>query len=159
IPRDTTQELSPTIYQGLQEADSDKAAVGHDKHPCLDRAQQAPGQTLFGGGTRGDHDINDGMGSYFSQIDAMHLRKRALSLPRTTPTKIGDIGFGVSHIFICPINSHQTQTKGKCPWCQRLSQRFALEHEETAKDLDSNLFASIHPSSSPWQFFRVLFSQ
>ena len=82
------------------------------------------------------------------RLDAMHLRKRALSLTRTTSTKIGGIGFRVSHIFIRPINGHQTQTKGKCPWHLGQSQRFALESKEAAKDLNPNLFASIHPSSS-----------
>ena len=153
---DTAQEASSMSDKLLQKAHPDKATIGHDKHPRLNRAQQPLGQTVFRSGAGSNHGINNGVSSYLYQIDAMQLRKRALRRACTAPTKIGHIGWGVSHIFIRAIDCHEAQTKGKCPWCVGTGQGLAFEPKEAAKDLDPNLFASIHPSSSPWQFLGIL---
>src|SRR6266571_789586 len=155
----TTQQMGPMIEQGLQKAHRDEATIHQDEHPGFNGAQESLRQTLLRGEARSDHQINNGVGANFCQIHTMQLRERAPSPTRTTPTKIGRISWRVSHIFIGPIQSHQTQTKGKRSRRFRQSQRFAFEHKEAAKDLDSNLLASIHPSPSSRELLWILLCQ
>src|SRR5205814_2455253 len=97
---DTAQEASSMSDKLLQKAHPDKATIGHDKHPRLNRAQQPLGQTVFRSGAGSNHGSNNGLSSYLYQIDAMQLRNRSLRRACTVPTKLVLIGMVFMNIFI-----------------------------------------------------------
>ena len=144
---------------GLDQGRREKAAINQHEHSRLDGAEQTGSQTQFGLLARSQHDLDDGMGSSFQQVQAAQLRIGTLRLAEASASEEGGIGGGIIDIFQGAIDGHQPQPEGEGTGGVFASQQSTGLLEEAAHQVHADLFASIAPGSTRGQRFGFLLGQ